>query len=202
MLAVLWVVGGMLWLMGVSHNRVWCFAVTLLTVVYVGVWGSVEGKENLERVWGGLHGWWGMYIRVERCLGYATEWRYKCVCVKKRVDSVCYYGEWTLVWMVLVVWPTQMNMYVRQIISHQLGGSHQNLTFCFFDSNINGNILVSMVWMAHFTKELYLSEVTNLFSIINTDVVKERKTTPPSMCCISWFHFHCLSPWPLRISIE
>ena len=37
MLAVLWVVGGALWLMGVSHNQVWCFAVTLLTVVCVGV---------------------------------------------------------------------------------------------------------------------------------------------------------------------
>ena len=39
MLAVLWVVGGALWLTGVSHNRVWCFAVTLLTVVCVGCEG-------------------------------------------------------------------------------------------------------------------------------------------------------------------
>lgn len=98
-----------------------------------------------------------------------------CVCVKKMVDSVCYHGEWTLVWMVLVAWPTQMNMYVRQMFLHQLGGSHQNLTFCFFESNNNSDIIVWMGWMAHFTKELYLSEVTNLFSIINTDVVKESE---------------------------
>ena len=55
MLAVLWVVGGTLWLMGVSHNRVWCFAVTLLTVVCVGcegVWGVgyVKEKGNVGRV--------------------------------------------------------------------------------------------------------------------------------------------------------
>ena len=34
-----------------------------------------------------LHGWWGVYIRVE--------WGYKCVCVcvRERVDSLCYHGE-------------------------------------------------------------------------------------------------------------
>jgi len=32
-LALLWVVGGTLWFRGVSHGRVWCFVVTLMTVI-------------------------------------------------------------------------------------------------------------------------------------------------------------------------